>query len=60
VLTTIIFRKTTNEAKLLAQLEANRKDPKMLKKTGFAARLEAMQKQQEELMRQQQQMKNKR
>lgn len=59
VLTTIIFRKTTNEAKLLAQLEANRKDPKMLKKTGFAARLEAMQKQQEELMRQQQQMKNK-
>lgn len=60
VLTTIIFRKTTNEAKLLAQLEANRKDPKMMKKTGFAARLEAMQKQQEELMRQQQQMKNKR
>ncbi len=57
VITTIIFRKTTNEARLLAQLEANKKDPKMMKKTGFAARLEAMQKQQEELMRQQQQRK---
>lgn len=56
VVTTIIFRKTTNEAKLLAQLEANKKDPKMMKKTGFAARLEAMQKQQEEMMRQKQQM----
>ncbi|MDR0962462.1 MAG: membrane protein insertase YidC [Mediterranea sp.] len=49
VLTTIILRRTTNEAKLLAQLEANKKDPKKAAKTGFAARLEAMQKQQEEL-----------
>lgn len=55
VLTTIILRKTTNEEKLLAQLEANKKDPKQMRKTGFAARLEAMQKQQEELMRQRQQ-----
>ena len=51
----IVFRKTTNEAKLLAQLEAHKKDPKQMKKTGFAARLAAMQKQQEELMRQRQQ-----
>lgn len=50
--TTLILRHTTDEKKLLAQLEANRKDPKTMKKTGFAARLEAMQKQQEELMRQ--------
>lgn len=47
VVTTIIMRKTTNEEKLLAQLEASKKDPKKMKKTGFAARLEAMQKQQE-------------
>ncbi|MDR0893860.1 MAG: membrane protein insertase YidC [Prevotellaceae bacterium] len=51
VVTTIILRKTTNEEKLLAQLEANKKDPKTIKKTGFAARLEAMQKQQEQLMK---------
>lgn len=45
--TTILLRKTTNEPKLLAILEAKKKDPKQMKKTGFAARLEAMQKQQE-------------
>ena len=39
---------------LLAQLEANRKDPKKMKKTGFAARLEAMQKQQEQMMKEKQ------
>ena len=55
VVTTIVMRRTTDEAKLLAQLEANKKDPKKMKKTGFAARLEAMQKQQEEIMRQREQ-----
>jgi YidC/Oxa1 family membrane protein insertase len=49
VVTTIILRRTTDDAKLLAQLESNKKDPKKAAKTGFAARLEAMQKQQEEL-----------
>lgn len=48
--TMIVLRRTTDEGKLLADLEANKKDPKT-KKTGFAARLEAMQKQQE-LMKQ--------
>lgn len=48
------MRKMTNEEALLAQLEANKKDPRKMKKSGFAARLEAMQKQQEELMRQRQ------
>ena len=52
VVTTIILRRTTNEEKLLAQLEANKKDPKQMRKTGFAARLEAMQKQAEEMQRQ--------
>ena len=51
VVTTLILRKTTNEEKLLAQLEARKKDPKKAKKTGFAARLEAMQKQQEQLLK---------
>lgn len=48
VVTMIILRRTTDEDKLLAGLEANKKDPKT-KKTGFAARLEAMQKQQEQI-----------
>ena len=60
VVTTIVLRKTTNEAKLLAELEAHKKDPKKMSKSGFAARLEAMQKQQEELMRQRQQQQNSR
>lgn len=54
VVTTIVLRKTTNEEKLLAQLEAKKKDPKKAKKTGFAARLEAMQKQQEQMMKEKQ------
>ena len=41
--TMILLRKTTDETKLLAILEAKKKDPKQMKKTGFAARLEAMQ-----------------
>lgn len=49
VATMMILRRTTDENKLLADLEANKKDPKQAKKTGFAARLEAMQKQQEQL-----------
>lgn len=60
VVTTIILRKTTNEEKLLAQLEANKKDPRQMKKTGFAARLEAMQKQAEEMQRQRQAQQGKR
>lgn len=52
VLTTLLLRRTTDEKKLLAQLEANKKDPRQMRKTGFAARLEAMQKQAEEMQRQ--------
>ena len=48
VVTMIILRRTTDENKLLTELEAKKKDPKS-KKTGFAARLEAMQKQQEQV-----------
>ncbi|MDR0891562.1 MAG: membrane protein insertase YidC [Mediterranea sp.] len=47
--TMILLRRTTDEKKLLAILEAKKKTPQQMKKTGFAARLEAMQKQQEEM-----------
>ena len=52
VVTMAWMRYSTDDAKLLAQLEANKKDPKEMRKSGFQARLEAMQKQQEELQRQ--------
>ena len=52
--TMVIMRRTTDEEKILAQLEAGKKDLKKAKQSGWAARLEAMQKQQEELKKQQQ------
>ena len=55
--TMIVLRKTTDEDKLLAILEAKKKDPKQMNKTGFAARLEAMQKQQEQMAKTRQQQK---
>lgn len=42
-----VLRRMTDDDKLMAELEANKKDPK--KKSGFAARLEAMQKEQERI-----------
>lgn len=60
VATMMILRRTTDENKLLANLEANKKDPKQAKKTGFAARLEAMQKQQEQLAKERANKQNKR
>ena len=50
ILTMIVLRKTTNEDKLLAELEAQKAKNKDKKKSGFAARLENMQKEQERLM----------
>ncbi|WP_071146501.1 membrane protein insertase YidC [Bacteroides ihuae] len=47
VITMIVLRRVTNEDKLLAQLEVKKSKPK--KKTGFAARLENMQKEQQRL-----------
>ncbi len=56
-----ILRKTTNDEKLLAKLEARRevnmKNPKKL--SGLAARLQAMQQQQEELERKRQDLRRK-
>lgn len=49
VVTMIVLRRVTNEDKLLAQLEVKKAKPK--KKSGFAARLEQMQKQQEQIMK---------
>lgn len=50
ILTTWILRKTTNEEKLLAQLEANKKEQKK-KPSGLMAKLEALQKEQERLQK---------
>lgn len=49
----IVLRRTTDENKLLSELEANKKDPKQMKESGFAARIEAMRKQQEQLAKEQ-------
>lgn len=57
VLTMIVLRKVTNEDKLLADLEAHKAKNKDKKKTGFAARLEAMQKEQERLVKERKQKK---
>ena len=59
VATMMILRRTTDEDKLLADLETKKKDPKQMKKTGFAARLEAMQKQQEQLAKERANKQNK-
>lgn len=45
----IVLKKTVSDEKILAQLEANIKNPKKKKKSGFMARMEAMQKEQERL-----------
>ena len=52
ILQTLAFRFFINEEKLLAKLEANKKKP--VKKSSFMKRLEDMQKQQQEVLRKQQ------
>lgn len=47
ILTTILLRKTTNEEALLAYLESKKNTQK--KTSGFAARLQALQEQQERM-----------
>lgn len=53
IIQTLAFRKFINEDKILAQLHANAKKPK--KKSGFMARLEEAQRQQQQVMRDKQQ-----
>jgi len=57
VIQTYAIRATVNEEKLLAQLNENKKKP--VKKSGFSARLEQMQKEQQKSLREQQQKKQK-
>lgn len=52
ILQTYAIRATVNEEKLLAQLNENKKKP--VKKSGFAARLEQMQKEQQRMLKEQQ------
>ena len=53
ILQTMIFRWTTDDKKVLAEMEANAKKKGSPKKSGFAARLEAMQREQQRLAREQ-------
>ena len=48
----VVFRYFVNEEKLLAQLEANKKNPQKKKKSGFMSRLEEAQRQQQALAKQ--------
>ncbi len=57
IIQTYAFRKCINEKKVLAELEANKKKPR--KKSGFMARLEEAQKQQQAMLREQQKQRNK-
>ncbi len=53
IIQTMIFRWTTNDQKVLAEMEENAKKNAGKKKTGFAARLEAMQREQQRIAREQ-------
>ncbi len=53
IIQTMIFRWTTDDKKVLAEMEANAKKKGSQKKSGFAARLEAMQREQQRLAREQ-------
>ncbi len=55
IIQTYAIRATVNDEKLLAQLNENKKKP--MKKSGFAARLEQMQKDQQKMLREQQKKK---
>lgn len=54
IITMWIMRKMTDEKKLLAQLEANKKAPSARKPSGLMAKLEALQKEQERLQKERQ------
>jgi YidC/Oxa1 family membrane protein insertase len=49
----MIFRWAIDDKKVLAEMEANAKKKGTQKKSGFAARLEAMQREQQRLAREQ-------
>ena len=53
ILQTMIFRWTTDDKKVLAEMEANAKKKGGAKKSGFAARLEALQREQQRIAREQ-------
>ena len=53
ILQTMIFRWTTDDKKVLAEIEANAKKKGSAKKSAFAASLEAMQREQQRLAREQ-------
>ena len=53
IIQTMIFRWSIDDKKVLAEMEANAKKKGTQKESGFAARLEAMQREQQRLAREQ-------
>ncbi len=53
IIQTMIFRLSIDEKKLLAEMEANAKKKEGKKKSGFMARLEQMQREQQRMAREQ-------
>ena len=53
IIQTMIFRLAVDDKKVLAEMEANAKKKSTKKKSGFAARLEEMQREQQRLAREQ-------
>ena len=58
ILTMWLMRRMTDEKKLLAQLEANKKTPAQMKQSGMMAKLAALQKESERLQKERQQRMN--
>ena len=58
ILTTWIMRRMTDEKKLLAQLEANKKQPSQMRTSNLMSKLEALQKEQERIQRERQDILN--
>ena len=54
ILTMWVMRRMTDDKKLLAQLEANKKTPSQQKKSGLMEKLEALQREQERIQQERQ------
>lgn len=53
IITMVILKRTIKDDKILQRLEANKKETVQVKKSGFMARMEAMQREQERIKQEQ-------
>ena len=56
IITTWVMRRMTDEKKLLAQLEANKKQPSQMRQSNLMSKLEALQKEQERIQKERQEI----